>query len=67
MASPQTRPLVDRIIPGGLERYLLEARERGDSYQTIVLNLAAEHDITVTPPTVASWCRHYEIEKVEPA
>lgn len=67
MPSPPTLPLVDRIVPGGLEHFLFEARERGESYQTIVRRLATEHDISVTPPTVASWCRHYEIEKVESA
>lgn len=60
MPSNPTLPLVDRLIPGGLEQFLNEAREAGQSYQTIRDRLIAEHDITVTPPTVAAWVRHYE-------
>lgn len=61
MPSQPTLPLVDKIIPGGLEKYLYEAREQGQSYQAIRDRLIAEHDITVSQPTVISWCRQYEL------
>lgn len=65
MAPYSTLPLVDRLVPGGLERYLSEARADGQSYQTIVTRLAEEHDISSTPPTVSAWCAHYGIAKAE--
>lgn len=64
MALPAQLPLVDRLIPGGLETFLAEARAKGESYVTIARRLDAEHDITTTHQTVANWCKHYGIEKV---
>lgn len=56
-------PLVDRLIPGGLEQYLREARERGESFQTIATRLQSEHDIPTTHQTVSAWCTTYGIGK----
>ena len=63
MPSISPLPLVDRLIPGGLEKFLLDAREDGQSYRTIAARLRDEHDIPTTQQTVMAWCRSYEIEK----
>jgi hypothetical protein len=65
VALSPTLPLVDRLIPGGLETYLRDARAKGESFQSVRDRLKDEHDITVHPQTVANWCAHYGIEKVE--
>ena len=65
VAMHPTLPLYDRLIPGGLEQLLLDARGRGESYNTIARNLAAEHGIGVTPPTIASWCKSFDIAKAD--
>lgn len=64
MPSPSPRPLVDRLIPGGLEQFLRDARTSGQSGQTIAGRLAAEHDISVSVQTVLTWCDDYGIAKV---
>lgn len=52
--------LADRLISGGLERYLVQARiESGRSYASIAAALASDHDITVTKETVRHWCHIY--------
>lgn len=57
MPPQELRPLVDRLIPGGLVRFLTEQRvnERA-SYETIARKLQIAHDITVTGETVRGWC-----------
>lgn len=49
------RRLVDRTIDGGLDAFLLDARARGESYQTTQARLLAEHDIDVSAETVRNW------------
>lgn len=61
MATPSTSKLVDRIIPGGLDEFLILARGNGDSYSAIASRLFHEHDVAVTPPTVRKWCRDRNI------
>lgn len=56
MAATDTFPLVDRIIPGGLPKFLTEARAAGDSFETIAYRLRSEHDVTVGADTVRRWC-----------
>lgn len=65
MASTSTIPLVDRLIPGGLEQFLRDTRGNGDSLQTVVRKLYEEHGITKAPPTIAEWCKAYGITKPE--
>lgn len=65
MASTSTRPLVDRLIPDGLEHFLAETRGKGDSLQTIVRKLQEQHDVTVSPPTISEWCKALGIVKPE--
>lgn len=67
MASTSTLPLVDRLIPGGLEQFLAETRGRGDSFQTVVLKLREQHGITRSAPTIKEWCEHYGITKPDEA
>lgn len=56
MPATDTYPLVDRIVPGGLEKYLADARGAGESYETIAFSLRRDHDITVGAETVRRWC-----------
>ena len=56
MAATDTYPLVDRIVPGGLEKYLKDARSAEESYETIAFALRRDHDITVGAETVRRWC-----------
>jgi hypothetical protein len=63
--SPSPLPLVDRLVPGGIEKFLTDARSKGQSLRVIADRLKTEHDIDVTPPTVDKWCRGYKIEKAE--
>lgn len=63
MPSPSPLPLVDRLIPDGIEKFLRDARTEGQSYSAIVARLAGEHDITVTAQTVSAWCDRYGISK----
>lgn len=55
MAPTDTRTLVDRLIPGGLNAYLAAARGNGDTYATITRRLREEHAIEVTQETVRRW------------
>lgn len=54
-ATDSFRRLADRVIEGGLDAYLLAARDRGESYQTIQSRLSTEHAIDVTAETVRNW------------
>lgn len=65
MPPTSTRPLVDRLIPGGLREFLTLARQNGDSYNAIALRLHREHDVAITSTTVRSWC--IELEIADPA
>ena len=56
-------PLVDRVIPGGLEKYLADAYGKGESTYTIAERLHAEHDVEVSAETVRTWGRGYGLEK----
>lgn len=56
MPATDTYPLVDRIVTGGLPAFLTEAREAGESHETIAYRLRSEHDITVSAETVRKWC-----------
>ena len=67
MAPTNILPLVDRLIPGGAEPFLREARGKGQSFRRIAKRLAAEHNITVAAQTVANWCAQLDIEKGEAA
>ena len=62
MASTDTYPLVDRIVPGGLPPFLAAARERGESFETIAYRLRNEHGIAVTSETIRKWCGRAEAE-----
>lgn len=64
MPSPSLLPLVDRLIEGGIEAFLTDARQRGESYQAIAARLGDEHRINVTPPTIRAWCIEYGIVKI---
>ena len=63
MAPTDTSKLVDRIIPGGLNAFLTDARDNGDTYADIVFTLRMEHQIEVTQDTVRRWT----IERILPA
>lgn len=56
MARSSTIPLVNRIIPGGLEPFLRAARDNDETFADITYRLRAEHDIRVTEETVRRWC-----------
>lgn len=56
MPPTSTAVLVDRLIPGGLEPFLREARDSGETFLDIAFRLRAEHDIRVTEETVRRWC-----------
>lgn len=62
MPTPSTRPLFDRIMGGQLEAFLREHRAQGESYSTVMVALAREHDLNVTVPTLIAWCDEYGIE-----
>lgn len=56
MAPTDTRALIDRLIPGGLDAFLTSARSNGETFGDIAFRLRAEHDIKVTQETVRRWC-----------
>jgi hypothetical protein len=55
MAPTDTRPIIDRLLDGGLDKYLTDAREAGQSFATIAERLGTEHGVTVTAETVRNW------------
>lgn len=58
MGRRDTFPLVDRLVPGGLEEFLNSRRaEPKRSHEDIAFELASEHDIKVSTETVRRWCR----------
>lgn len=67
MASTPLLPLVDRLVPGGLREFLTTSRASGDSYQTIAIRLAGEHDIRITDTTVRKWCIELDITDAIPS
>lgn len=54
--ATDTFPLADRLVPEGLAKFLAEARNAGESYETIAARLRAEHDIPATSETARKWC-----------
>jgi hypothetical protein len=56
MAATDTYPLINRLVPGGLDAYLTAARGGGDSHETIAYRLRSEHAIEVSAETVRKWC-----------
>lgn len=56
MAPTDTSHLVDRIIPGGLDAFLTDARAADQTFADIAYRLRSEHEITVTQETVRRWC-----------
>lgn len=67
MAATDTFPLIDRIVPGGLARYLIAARAEKDSYESIAYRLRHEHEIVVSAETVRKWCQRVDAEPSEAA
>ncbi len=61
MARTDTYPLVDRLVPGGLARFLADARNAGESYEGVAHRLRAEHDVAVSSETVRRWCARTEV------
>lgn len=55
MPPTDTRKLVDRLIPGGLDTFLSEARADGLSSAKTARRLSDRHDIDVTQETVRRW------------
>lgn len=62
MARSTLRDLADRLIPGGLDQWLLDRRRDDDSYAEIAYALRTEHDIAVSHETVRQWCQDAELE-----
>lgn len=62
MPSTPMYPLVDKALRGTLRARLLEARERGDSFDDIAIALR-EDDVTVSGETVRKWCHELGIEQ----
>lgn len=60
MAPTDTRNLVSRLIPGGLDAFLTEARSEGLTFAQIARRLFEEHDIDVTQETVRRWVSQTE-------
>lgn len=55
MPPTDTRKLVGRLIPGGLDAFLREARSDGLTFAQITHRLRDVHDIDVTQETVRRW------------
>ncbi len=47
--------IVDRLIVGGLEKFLRDARENGQSFPSISLRLRDEYSIAVSSDSVRRW------------
>lgn len=65
MPTPSQLPLVNRLIPEGVEQFLLNARNNGDSNRAIAAKLRDLHDINVTHVTIGAWCKQFGITKPE--
>lgn len=61
----KTLPLYDRLIPGGVEAFLADARGNGESFPAIVARLKTDFDIDISVQTVANWCRQFKITKAD--
>lgn len=55
MAPTDTRKLVARLIPGGLDAFLSECRADGLTFAQISRRLSEVHDVDVTQETVRRW------------
>ena len=51
------RTLTDRLVPGGIDKWLRDARADGLSLDAIALKLHDEYDITVTRSTIVNWLK----------
>ena len=47
--------LTDRIVPGGLDAWLRERRQAGDSLADIARTLHDDHEITVSTELIRTW------------
>lgn len=56
MPTP-TRRLADKLIEGGVNRFIADRRTNGESWRTISLALrdATDGEIDITPETVRNW------------
>lgn len=49
------RQLLDQLVDGGLDAYMLRARDAGDSWQRIAMNLSQQTGVYVTYESLRSW------------
>ncbi|MEM9611137.1 MAG: hypothetical protein AAGA99_27265 [Actinomycetota bacterium] len=52
--------LVDRLLDGGLRKFIVERHEAGESYDSIAWALRDEHDVEVTGETLRVWRRQLD-------
>lgn len=55
MPPPDLFPLVDKLVPGGLPKFLADAEAAGQSSETIARNLHARFDVSVSGETIRRW------------
>lgn len=67
MPQPDLFPLIDRLVQGGLEAFLLRRRGEGDSYQQIAFDLKRLHDVDLSVETVRRWCIRLDAKAQEVA
>lgn len=60
MAATDTYPLINRIVPGGLDAFLSGARAEGLSHEQIAYRLRSQHDIEISAETIRKWCQRLE-------
>lgn len=56
MAKQPLYPLIDRLLPGGLEARLRRQRAEGLSFEDIAKSLHVEETIVVSGELVRKWC-----------
>lgn len=68
MPTP-TRRLADKLIEGGVDRFIQDRRANGDSWRSISLALrdTTGSEIDVTPETVRNWAQSLEAADATPA
>lgn len=49
------RQLLDQLVDGGLDAYMMTARAAGDSWQRIAMNLSQQTGVYVTYESLRSW------------
>lgn len=57
-------PLVDRLVPGGLEKCLVRWSAEGLSTDAMAVRLQVDHGVDVTRETVRRWLHHYGVRTV---